>query len=331
MKKSKIKKETINSTNSSSSALDEISSIISSDLSLEENDESSKDLKSLLNIKRPRKKPKGKFFIDPKGRRVAIRRRRKEDNIRKKIKSAFHKYMRLYINNALKKAGSKYIFETLPQHFIADITKKTNYRIMNMPYGKLFKFTYLNLVKDKNYRKRKYNKVITKAAIDKYNRNKKCLEYLDSNPEISEKSGWEEIKNSKYSDLLNDYFNTDNFKKLVEKLSQKEDKAYMDSFKFFSDNYVEFFLCHKPNEENSKKNIINNNNPRMDSFENNTNIIRNSVLSDFTRSSSHNSNCLINFPIIEEMNPFNDSDEYLADEKSLRFDEIENNIDNNNY
>ena len=124
MKKSKIKKETINSTNSSSSALDEISSIISSDLSLEENDESSKDLKSLLNIKRPRKKHKGKFFIESKGKRIAIRRRRKEDNIRKKIKSAFHKYMRLYINNALKKAGSKYIFETLPQHFIADITKK---------------------------------------------------------------------------------------------------------------------------------------------------------------------------------------------------------------
>ena len=31
------------------------------------------------------------------------------------------------------------------------------------------------------------------------------------------------------------------------------------------------------------------------------------------------------------MNPFNDSDEDLADEKSLRFDEIENNIDNDNY
>ena len=328
MKKSKIKKETINSTNSSSSALDEISSIISSDLSLEENDESSKDLKSLLNIKRPRKKPKGKFFIDPKGRRVAIRRRRKEDNIRKKIKSAFHKYMRLYINNALKKAGSKYIFETLPQHFISDITKKTNYRVMNMPYGELFKFTYLNLIKDKNYRKRKYNKVITKAAIDKYNRNKKTLEYLDCNPEINEKSGWEKIKNSKYSDLLNDYFNTDNFKKLVEKLSQKEDKAYMDSFKFFSDNYVEFFLSYKQNEASSKKIKINT---RMNSSINNTNIYQNSVLSDFTRSCSYNSNCLVNFPIPEEMNIFSDSDEDLADEKSLRLDEIGNNIGTDNY
>ena len=331
MKKSKIKKEMINSSNSSGSALDEISSILSSDLSLEENDESSKDLNSSIQIKRSRKKRKGKFFIDPKGKRIAIRRKRKEDNIRKKIKSAFHKYMRLYINKALKKAGSKYIFETLPQHFIADISKKTNYRAMHMPYRKLFKFTYLNLVKDKNYRRRKYNKVITKAAIDKYNRNKKTLEYLDSNPEINEKSGWEKIKNSKYSDLLEEYFNSDNFKKLVEKLSQKEDKAYMDSFKFFSDNYVEFFLKYKQNEASSKKININNNNSKMDFSENNTNINQNSFLSDFTRSSSHNSNFLINFPILKEMNLFSHSDEDLADEKSLRLDEIGNNIDNDNY
>ena len=323
MQKSKIKKETINSTNSNSSALDEISSILSSDLSLEEDDESSKDLNSLLNQKRPRKKRKGKFFIDPKGKRTAIRRRRKEDNIRKKIKSSFHKYMRLYINNALKEAGSKYIFETLPQHFIAEITKKTNYRIMNIPYGKLFKFTYLNLVKDKKYRKRKYNKVITKAAIDKYNRNKKTLEYLDSNPEISKKSGWEKTKNSKYVDLLKEYFKTDNFKKLVEKLSQKEDKAYMDSFKFFSDNYVAFFHSYKQNEESSKKCNINNNNPRMDSSENKTNINQNSVLSDFARSNSDNSNSLVNFPIIEEMNPFSYLDKDLTDENSIDLMKLE--------
>ena len=127
---------------------------------------------------------------------------------------------------------------------------------------------------------------------------------------------------------------TDNFKKLVEKLSQKEDKAYMDSFKFFSDNYVAFFHSYKQNEESSKKCNINNNNPRMDSSENKTNINQNSVLSDFARSNSDNSNSLVNFPnfpILKEMNPFSDLDEELADEKSLRFDEIGNNIDNENY
>ena len=130
---------------------------------------------------------------------------------------------------------------------------------------------------------------------------------------------------------MKDYFNTDNFKKLVEKLSQKEDKAYMDSFKFFSDNYVEFFLSYKPNKASSKKIIIDNNIPKTDSSENNTNINQNSVLSDFKRSCSYNSNSLVNFPIPEEMNLLSDSDEDFADEKSIRFDEIENNINNDNY
>ena len=69
----------------------------------------------------------------------------------------------------------------------------------------------------------------------------------------------------------------------------------------------------------------------MDFSENNTNINQNSVLSDFKRSCSYNSNSLVNFPIIEEMNPFSYLDKDLADENSLRFDEIGNNIDNDNY
>ena len=105
----------------------------------------------------------------------------------------------------------------------------------------------------------------------------------------------------------------------------------MDSFKFFSDKYVEFFLSYKPNKASSKKIIIDNNIPKTDSSENNTNIYQNSVFSDFTRSCSHNSNGSVNFPIPEEMNLSNDSDEDLADKKSIRFDEIGNNIDNDNY
>ena len=51
-------------------------------------------------------------------------RKEKDDNIRKKIKSGFIKKLREIINNLLKKAGSKYTFESLPQIFIADISKK---------------------------------------------------------------------------------------------------------------------------------------------------------------------------------------------------------------
>ena len=51
-------------------------------------------------------------------------RKEKEDNIRKKIKTGFLKKLKEIINNLLKKAGSKYTFESLPQIFIADISKK---------------------------------------------------------------------------------------------------------------------------------------------------------------------------------------------------------------
>ena len=84
-----------------------------------------------------------------------MRRNRKKDNMRKKIKSSFHKYIRLDINNNLKKAGSKNIFEILPQHFIADISKETNFRAIQYTYADLFKFTYDNLLKDENYKKEK--------------------------------------------------------------------------------------------------------------------------------------------------------------------------------
>ena len=60
------------------------------------------------------KKSKLKFNLT-KGRKY------KEDNIRKKIKTNFHQYMRNNINKNLSKSGSKRLFENFPQNFIADI------------------------------------------------------------------------------------------------------------------------------------------------------------------------------------------------------------------
>ena len=59
-------------------------------------------------------------------------RKDKEDDIRKKIKSGFLKKLRNIINNLLKNSGSKYTFEALPLHFIEDISKKTNFEVMNL-------------------------------------------------------------------------------------------------------------------------------------------------------------------------------------------------------
>ena len=279
--------------------------------------------------KKRKRKPKGKFCIGG-------RRKRKEDDIRKKIKSSFHKYMRLYINNNLKKAGSKYTFENLPQHFIADISKKVNSIVMNLTYGDLFEFTKDNLEKDENYKKRETYKNIIGAANKKCNRNKKTLEYLDSNPEISEKSGWNKIKNTLYVDLLRDYFKSDSFKQLIEKLSKKEDKAYMDSFDFFSKNYIKFFQTYNSNETSSQKENINDM-PNEQSSPKNYNIIQSPYLSEktTTRSSPHNSTESLVLIMPPEMNLFSESDEdsegEKEDEKSIPFAEFEFMMDNGNY
>ena len=290
-----------------------------------------KKFDNISSRKKRRRKPKGKFCI-------GARRKRKEDNIRKKIKSSFHKYIRLYINKNLKKAGSKYFFENLPQHFIADISKKINYKAMQLTFGELFEFAKDNLEKDENYKKRVNYVTIIGAAIKKCNRNKKTLEYLDSNPEISEKSGWKKIKNTLYVDLLKEYFNpdSDSFKQLIEKLSKKEDKAYMDSFKFFSENYVKFFLNYNSNEEDSQ-NKNNNDMPNGGSSPQKNNIIQSPYLNETTtRSSPNNSTKSLVLIIPEEIMPkkmklFSYSYEDSESEKSLSFGEFEFILDNDNY
>ena len=40
----------------------------------------------------------------------------------------------------------------------------------------------------------------------RYLKNRKTLDYLNSNPKISSNSGWDKLKNMKYVDLLREYF-----------------------------------------------------------------------------------------------------------------------------
>ena len=169
--------------------------------------------------------------------------------ILKKIKSCFHKKFWKYLNKCLIKAGSKYTFKSFPQNFIADITKKTNHEVMKLTYGELFEYTYTKLNEDKKYKEKEYNKNNIKAAESKYIKNKEILKYLDNNQEISKKSGWDKIKNTKYIDLLKDFFNSKEFEQSILDISKKEDKNYLESYIYFSKTYIEFFLSYKPYEK----------------------------------------------------------------------------------
>ena len=120
-----------------------------------------------------------------------LKRKYKEDDIRKKIKSSFHKYLRKIMNHKLKEADSIYLLESLPQNFIADISRKTNYEVMNLTYEQLFDYAYNQLITyaGKNHEGKKHIEKLKntiKASEKKCLKNKKALEYLCSKKVISE-------------------------------------------------------------------------------------------------------------------------------------------------
>ena len=184
-----------------------------------------------------------------------LRRRDKEDEIRKKIKSKFHKFFLNYINKKLSKAGSKKFFESFGQYFISDITRETNHAVMKITYFQLFKYNRDKLINDEKYKTKYYNKSKFIVAIKKDLKNQETLEYLESNPEISKLSDWDKIKNMKYSDLLKEFLASNEFLQSIKDLYENEENDYIDSFKYYTDTYVDFFLNYKPSNKNPSTNI----------------------------------------------------------------------------
>ena len=182
-------------------------------------------------------------------------RKDKEDDIRKKLKSAFLKNLKKTINKKLEKAGSKYLLESFPQKFITDITQKTNFEVMLFTFEQLLDYTYNQLIEDeKNIEREDYVKKRNAAALKKYKKNIEVLEYLNTNQKISEESGWEIIKNMKYIDLLRAYFNSNEFQHSIKELSKKESNDFINSYIKFASNYVDYFLSYNPNEKKSYQN-----------------------------------------------------------------------------
>ena len=243
-----------------------------------------------------------KFEIT-KNNNNAKKRKDKEDNIRKKIKSGFLKKLRNKINNLLKNSGSKYTFESLPLHFIEDISKKTNFEVMNLTYEEIFNYTYhytyQKIINDekkeleinienkidnkKELDKNKKNKVNNKKELDKNiennvdkkeelrqhkikknkvalkksDKNKKTLDYLNSNSIISERSGWNKIKSMKYIDLLRAYFNSEEFEQSLDEIIKKENQNYINKYIFFAKTYITYFQSYNSNStiENNSTSI----------------------------------------------------------------------------
>ena len=161
-------------------------------------------------------------------------RKYKPDDIRKKIKTRFHKTIKNIINENLKIAGSNQFFDFLPQSFISNISRDKNKNIMNLTYKQLLEKDFISECKIDPHQ---FN-------VDKlkYERNLKVLKYLEENPIISFKSGFHLMCKLSYADILNEYFISEEFEKSIQKLKEEnETEDYIREYINKAKTYVNFF------------------------------------------------------------------------------------------
>ena len=177
------------------------------------------------------------YITDSDGNKKRQKKARKfkPDDIRKKIKVRFHKKIKNIINENLKKAGSNELFSFLPQIFIGNIAKKFNNQYLDSTYEDLLKINFSDTEKDYPNKDCDYNQ---------FNKNKKTLEYLSQNPEISRISGFDKVKKMKYRDILVAYFSSDEFEKSIGQLIEEDESAeYIQEYILLAQNYIEYFEC----------------------------------------------------------------------------------------
>ena len=207
--------------------------------------------KNKKEVLKKRNKIMDKFKIEQN--KLKQKRKYKPDDIRKKIKSRFHKSLRNIINENLKKAGSKHFFSFLPQIFISSISRGKNCQTLNLSYRELLQKDFVSDIDEKKYKNKKVD-------ISKYNNNLYVLDYLDKNPDICKKSGFDIISNMKYSDLLEEYFKSEEFDKSIIKLKEEnEEECYINEYINKAKNYVKFFSKEPPNVNVNVNKIKKNN------------------------------------------------------------------------
>ena len=208
--------------------------------------------KSNSKLKKKRKFNKFKVsYIEPKSKnnyKLNHKRKYKPDDIRKKIKARFHKSIKNIINENLRKAGSKYLFSFLPQIFISSISRQKNNQVLDLTYRQLLEKNFVSEVDENVYKNKKVD-------FSKYKNNLKVLEYLDEHPDICKSSGFDIMGNMKYKELLEQYFNSEEFEKALQKLKEEnEEDEYIEEYKNKAMTYVQFFCSINTNKINDEKN-----------------------------------------------------------------------------
>jgi hypothetical protein len=178
-----------------------------------------------------------KYFVSENGKRKRVKKKRKfkPDDIRKKIKARFHKAIKNIINENLKKAGSKELFDFLPQCFIGNISKKTNSKCLELTYKELLSTDFIRELNKQDYKN-------SSVDYNKYKKNLQVLNYLENNPDICQRSGFDLIKDRKYKDILKIYFSSAQFENsLIQLKVEKESSEYIQEYINKASTYVSFY------------------------------------------------------------------------------------------
>ena len=173
-----------------------------------------------------------------KRERIIVNRKGNADLIRKKIKSAFHRWIKDTINIPLKLNKSKYLFKNLSQEFITKVKKEVNRDVLNMTLKELY---------SKNFNT---NEDVKNCDFKNYRNNILALEYLDKNKELSKKSNFDVFKDMKYFELYDEFLKSKEFE--IEVLKQnkenKENKNYQERYIELAINLIDFYLSPKKGE-----------------------------------------------------------------------------------
>jgi len=183
--------------------------------------------KVLLFPKRddPDDKPNGNpNFRNNKRYREKQPRYKNNDNVRRIIKRRFfNTYLKDALNKKLKKLGYKELFRYFPQKLVGEITKKKNKELMNMT---LFQIIEKN---DSYIKKDLINFEYNLEIIKKIKTDEKTEVYF--------------ILNKKFSEIFEEYVNSDAFKEEIVRLNSKHknEEFYLQRYEYLAKNFVRFY------------------------------------------------------------------------------------------
>ena len=199
-----------------------------------------KDIKRFLNSSKKRKN-KLLFYIkeeNSKDNKKNKTRIKGSDNIRKKIKSHFFKYVIKELNKKLNCANSKEKFKfKFQQCFIKHISKKgrNSKIILNMTLKEL-------ITTDFNIMFAKYLKKKTTTDNEIYEKNMEILKYLEENRLIKEKINFDFYSKMTYEDLFNEFLESREFVDDINKLKrQNYSEEYIKDYIIIAHKFIDYY------------------------------------------------------------------------------------------